>query len=269
MSYDYEASVWGRGTASLKISDPTSFRLKVSLSAFDGMPAGKSVLEIGCGAGQFIRAVHKNRPDLKCFGTDISKEALVIASKMNDGVTYSQQESARLPFADQTFAAVLIYDVLEHVEEPSKILSEAYRVLERGGVIYAFVPCEADRFSLWNLLRKFNLGKDLTKKHAGHINYFSRISLLKLFSENDLRIEKVKYSEHLLGQLLGIFAFFSMDRAARRTGGQINNETHFQNGKKNAIIRTLKAIVNSLVYIESELFSRVPSPNVHVIARKA
>ncbi|MSU75497.1 MAG: class I SAM-dependent methyltransferase [Candidatus Magasanikbacteria bacterium] len=278
MSFNYEQSIWGRGEASLRWSDPTAFRLKQSLQAIASLPAGAKVLEVGCGAGQFIRAIKKMRPEFECFGSDISREAITLAQQKNDGVEYFISEPYKLidetsPFVpllggEGNFDAVLVFDVLEHVDNPAALLQEIRRVLKPNGIFYAFVPCEGDWLSLWHLLEVLHLKKDLTKKHAGHIQYFSRRSLLKLFGQNYFLIQRLRYSEHLLGQKIGILAFWLMERATKKQGGkQINNETYFGE-QGSGLIRLIKKLVNGLVYIESTLFSLVPSPNVHVVAKK-
>lgn len=268
MTFDYEKSVWGRGDAELKWSSPTSFRLRQSLQALSNIPAGGRVLELGCGAGQFIRAVKKNRPELDCYGCDISQSAIDLAKKENDGISYDLNESAKMPYQDNFFDAVLIYDVLEHVDNVNAVLLEIKRVLKTGGIFYCFVPCEGDWLSYWNLLEKFRLKKDLTKKYAGHINYFSRDGLLQILESAGFKKIGMRYSEHILGQLIGILSFNLMDRAAKKKGvNQINNEQYFSeiNGKGVGII---KKLVNSLIYLESAVFSRVPSPNVHIVLKK-
>ncbi len=45
-----------------------------------------------------------------------------------------------LPFADNSFDSILCTSVLEHIEEPFKALSEAYRVLKSGGYGLFTVP---------------------------------------------------------------------------------------------------------------------------------
>lgn len=268
MTFDYEKSIWGGGEASLAWSSPASFRLRQSLKSLKGIDAGSKVLEVGCGAGQFIRAIKKIRPELICYGSDISQTALESAANIGGGVEYCLSESKRLPFPDNHFGAILIFDVLEHVEIPGMILDEARRVLKDGGVFYCFVPCESDFFSLWNFLDKFGLKKDLTKKYAGHINYFSRRSLCKLLESHGFKISSQRFSEHIIGQLVGVAAFIMMDRAAKRKGvDQLNNEQYFTglNGRGTSLI---KKIVNTLIYLESVIFSRIPSPNVHIIMRK-
>lgn len=287
MSFNYEQSIWGRGEASLRWSDPTAFRLRQSLVALEDLPSESKVMEIGCGAGQFIRAIKKYRPDLHCLGSDISETAIEVARKIERNrkldhviawkgeevsvppiVEYTLSSQNKLPYVDSSLNAVLIFDVLEHVENPPAIVKEVCRVLKPGGIFYAFVPCEGDVTSLWNWLNKISLKKDLTKKHAGHINYFSRKSLIKLFTELDFKIIKLRYSEHILGQMLGILAFYLMERATKRERlTQINNEAYFTRNDS-GILRKIKNIVNALVYFESWLLQKLPSPNMHAVLQK-
>lgn len=270
MSFDYEQSIWGRGEASLAWSDPAAFRLRQALRAIARLPAGSQILEVGCGAGQFIRAIKKLHPALSCFGSDISREAITLAQGKNDGVQYAVSEPYRLPYADNALDAVLVFDVLEHVDDPIALLQDIRRVLKRGGIFYAFVPCEGDWLSLWHLFDMLNLKKGLTQKHAGHVQFFSRKQLFALFTKEHFKIIKTYYSEPLVGQLLGIISFVLMDRAARRRGlAQINNESYFTGPmNENWFFKYVKRIVNGLVYFESAVLSRVPSPNVHITAIK-
>ncbi len=272
MSFDYNHSLWGAGTANLSWSSPTSFRLSQALHAIAPLQAGDTVLEIGSGLGQFIRAIKLARPELTCHGCDISEPAITAARGFGDGVIYTLNNEQSLPYPTASYNAVLIFDVLEHVPDPALLLNEVCRVLKPGGRLYAFVPCEGDSLSLWHWLEKLHLKKDLTKKYAGHIQYFSRVSLRKEIEQVGLKIRQIHYGEHLLGQLLGVLSFNLMHRAAKRQGvTQLNNEAYFaklEEKNSGGFLRLIKNIVNSLVNVESRIFYKVPSPNVHIIAEK-
>ena len=268
--FDYEKSIWGHGRASLNISAPTSFRLRQSLQSFSELKSGAKVLELGCGAGQFIRGIKAIRPELACYGCDISQSALEAAKQANDGVAYKLSMEKTLPYENGLFDAVLIFDVLEHVEDPDAILAEINRVMKINGGFYCFAPCEGDFLSLWHWVKKLaGEGRELTKKYAGHINYFSRRSLFDLVKKNNFNIARVRYSEHFFGQLLGIAIFIAMDRAVKKKKLiQINNETYFAKQKHSPLLKFLKNIINAAIYLESAVFSRVPSPNVHLVVKK-
>lgn len=268
--FDYEKSIWGRGVASLSSTDPAAFRLWRSLGWLKDLPAGSRVLEVGSGAGQFIRAFKKNRPEWECFGSDISAAALEEAKKMGDSVNYDLAKDGVLPYSDNYFSAVLIFDVLEHVDDPAMLLKEILRVLKPGGKFYCFVPCEGDKLSVWYWLKGFSGWGDLTHKYAGHINRWSRKVWLELFSKIGFKINKINYSEHFFGQMLGLAAFNLMNRASLKNGGnQINNETFFSNlSSDHGWFSFFKDRVNGLIFFESMIGRKIPSPNMHVLLEK-
>jgi len=263
MGFNYENSIWGSGTASLNCSDPTAFRLSMSSRS---LPKTGKVLEIGCGAGQFIRAIKKRRPELNCYGCDISESAIQKAKSFGDGVEYKLSQENFLPYEDSFFDTVLIYDVLEHVENPDEILKEVKRVLKSGCQFYMFVPCEGDLLSFWNFLRKIGIGKDLTRKYAGHINYFTRNGIYDILNKYEFDITSKRFSEHVIGQKLGILSFFLMDRYAKKNSlEQVNNEAYF----KKVRLGFLRGFINSVIYFESWVLQCLPSPNLHVISKKS
>lgn len=288
MPFNYEQSIWGQGTATLKWSDPASFRLRQCLKSFKKIPSGAKVLELGCGAGQFIRAIKKIRPEWNCYGCDISQTAIDAAKNTNDGVhpvklaaegghpalrgfngvNYDLSTADKLLYPNEYFDAVAFFDVLEHVADPAGLIAEIYRVLKPGGILYAFVPCEGDVLSLWHWLDKFGLKNDLTKKFAGHINYFSRAEVGDLLLANGFSVVRRRYSEHCLGQKVGIWSFFMMNRAVKKQGGgQINNEQYFARFNSRGA-SGLKKIGNTLINLESFIWQRLPSPNLHITAVK-
>ncbi|MDO8499449.1 MAG: class I SAM-dependent methyltransferase [bacterium] len=269
MPFDYEQSIWGGGDAEMRLSSPTWFRLKQALFALRVVSDNGKILEVGCGAGQFIRAVKHYRPLSECHGVDISVQAIALAKQKNDGVVYNLSTPETMPYADNSFDAVVVFDVLEHVGDPRGLLLEISRVLKPQGIFYCFVPCEGDRLSLWHWLDRLDIKRDLTRKYAGHINYFTRSEALSLLAKNNWQIRRVRFSEHLLGQLAGIAAFMLMDRNARRQGKtQINNESFFEEAKsKGGWIWHLAAyLANAAINLESFIFSVIPSPNLHITA---
>lgn len=271
MSFDYEKLIWGEDTARLSPVHPTTFRLRQGLEAVADLSPQSKVLEVGCGAGQFIRAIKNLRPDLSCYGSDISCTALEKARAQTDGVHYDESDAAKLPYADNFFDGVLVFDVLEHVSDPEKMISEIKRILKPGGKFYAFIPCEGDWLSFWWWLRKFSTFSKLTEKYAGHINRWSRAVWQEKFKQIGLEIFKQKYSEHFFGQLLGVVTFWLMDKKAQRTNDpNMNNEKFFQNqsGRKNIFLRIIKNFVNGLIFSESIILQKLPSPNWHVFLRK-
>jgi SAM-dependent methyltransferase len=72
-----------------------------------------------------------------------------------------------LSFPDNSIGAIGAFDVLEHLENPSHLLSEIYRVLEPGGIFICSVPAYQWLFSDFDI-------------SIGHFRRYSRKSLNKL-----------------------------------------------------------------------------------------
>ncbi len=112
-----------------------------------GLPGGPW-LDLGCGSGSFLAATAGDREGL--VGLDVAMRWLLVARKRLDeaglgsvGLVCGNAE--RIPFGDQTFAAVVAGDVIEHVADQAATLAEAYRALMPGGRLFLASP---NRFSL-------------------------------------------------------------------------------------------------------------------------
>ena len=95
-------------------------------------------LDLGCGSGSFLASRAAEGTDL--VGIDVAMRWLLVARKRLDEEGALARSSRlvcgnaeRLPFADQTFAAVIAGDVIEHVASQRDTLAESYRVLIPGG----------------------------------------------------------------------------------------------------------------------------------------
>ena len=101
-----------------------------------------AVLDFGCGAGHL--AGHLCEHGFDVTACDIAEKMIAaargeFASTNIDWVTLSP-EWIRLPFADQSFEAVVASSVLEYVEDVDLVFRELSRVLRDGGVLLFNVP---------------------------------------------------------------------------------------------------------------------------------
>lgn len=108
------------------------------------VPLGvKRVLEVGFGSGHAVEGLFKRFPDLEFYGTDISKEAVQRASARYKG-HFAVAELEELPWDGVKFDAILMLEVLEHVEAPRTfaVLRWLHSMLTDTGSLILSVPLE-------------------------------------------------------------------------------------------------------------------------------
>lgn len=97
----------------------------------------QDILEVGCGSGYAASLITAEGPR-SYTGLDIMPEQLAIARKRNlPNATFVQGSADDLSrFADRSFAAILDFCILHHVEGWRTFFDESRRVLRGGGSIY-------------------------------------------------------------------------------------------------------------------------------------
>lgn len=112
------------------------------------LPPGSLVLDIGCGGGWTSEWLA--RWGYRVISLDIGFEYMAIAcerameSNLESWHTI-QGDGENLPFADNTFDAVLYFASLHHMPAPHQSLAETYRILRPGGWVGASEPGNPQR----------------------------------------------------------------------------------------------------------------------------
>jgi SAM-dependent methyltransferase len=103
---------------------------------------GRTILDVGCGLGTYVRAFHRYTP--KAHGVDLDAEKVVEAGRELPHI--AQASAEELPYRDGTFDVVLSHEVIEHVHDDRQAIAEAVRVLRSpgtgamGGRLVIFAP---------------------------------------------------------------------------------------------------------------------------------
>jgi SAM-dependent methyltransferase len=109
--------------------------IKHLISKFSIRP-NSSVLELGCGRGEFLNEFLNNQ--MQVCGVDLSNSVTKYFPKIDTKVVDLTKDI--LPFNDNSFDVVYSKSFVEHFYFPEKIFEEAYRVLKKGGVIITLTP---------------------------------------------------------------------------------------------------------------------------------
>lgn len=147
----------------------------------------KTVLDAGCGEGFTMDKLAKFGIGEKIEGVEHSRDAIQLGKKLFPNLTFKEGSAYDMPYENNSFDLVVCTEVLEHLEEPAKVLKEAMRVSRK--YILISVPNEPF-FMLGNFIR----GKNLSKlgNDPGHINHWTVISFLDFLKKNGLIIKTLK-----------------------------------------------------------------------------
>ena len=102
--------------------------------------AGARVLDIGCGIGAYVTQFAAC--GARAFGVDVEFDRVrhPIGSGLAPALALAQSVSEALPFASDTFDMALLHEVIEHVQDDRRTVSEALRVVRPGGRVIIFAP---------------------------------------------------------------------------------------------------------------------------------
>lgn len=146
-------------------------------------PAGRLVLDIGCGTG--VNSERVAAAGHSVVGVDLSREAIgKYHARRFDGLVCDIE--AGLPFAAGTFDAALWSEVIEHIVNPEVALREIRRVLRPGGELVLSTPNSA----FWLYRVAAVVGRTVSElQHPKHLHFFSRRGLLALLRTEGFEIE--------------------------------------------------------------------------------
>jgi len=109
--------------------------------------ADKFVLDLCCGTGWMTYEISKISK--RVIGVDYSDDAIKTAMNkyLYDNITYKKMNALDLTFVSNHFETVVSMEAIEHFsKEDGKIfISEAYRVLKKGGIFVGSTPETEDR----------------------------------------------------------------------------------------------------------------------------
>lgn len=115
---------------------------------------GKKLLEVGAGVGAML-VIARSEYGIDAYGIEPSSDEFYsfesISSRLIEEYNLPKDimvnsTAEKLPFEDNSFDLIYSTNVLEHVKDPKKVLSESVRVLKPGGYLQFVIP---NYFSFW------------------------------------------------------------------------------------------------------------------------
>jgi SAM-dependent methyltransferase len=125
--------------------------------------AGRKILDFGCATGGYCLALAEL--GFTCTGVDVN--AAYVERARERGVDVHLTEAGGLlPFAESAFDTVLLFEVLEHVENYEHVLREARRVARKNVLITVPNCARLEQLQAAGVVFDHTLDQD-------HVNFFT------------------------------------------------------------------------------------------------
>jgi SAM-dependent methyltransferase len=124
------------------------------------------IMEVGCSSGYFLGDLVAELPRAVILGADYTLGTLEILGKILPQIPLFQFDLTDCPLPDNSLDAVVILNVLEHIERDDLAISQVHRVLRAGGIIVCEVPAGPSLYDRYDRallhFRRYSM-KTLTK----------------------------------------------------------------------------------------------------------
>lgn len=197
--------------------------------------AGRSILDLGCGIGTYVRMFRRFSDDV--HGVDVDPDRVARASESLPNIQVGFGE--RLPFPDERFDVVFLNEVIEHVDDDRRTTAECVRVLRPGGAVVMYAPNRLFPFETHGVYlgRRYVFGNipligylpdAIRDRFAPHVRAYRHRGIEALFDGLPVTIETHGYvfpgfdnfaaRSRLLGSLLRAVFYTAERTPARRLG---------------------------------------------------
>lgn len=239
---------------------------------------GDRVLDIGCGNGYYLYLLSNLGVKLDLTGVDNDRNALKSADKLlnKKNVKTVIGDATKLPFRNFRFDKVLISEVIEHIGDEKKALSEISRVLKPKGLLI-LTTCNNDYPFFWdpiNWILQHFFNTHIKKGFwAGiwnqHIRLYKIGRLKKIITDGGFHIEKIQpltfwcipFNHYLINFMARLFY---SKKLPKKISVGINK---FGTGDQTTITRLIFWIVNRIDFL-NDLFPQKTGVSIFVKATR-
>lgn len=143
------------------------------------------VLIIGCGSQDDMSIVND---ECEGVGIDISEETVKKSKERYPRFEYFVADATNLPFPENSFDYVICSEVIEHIPEDEKALSEVKRVLKNNGIFIVTTPNWLSWYGLARKIAEKLFKKPFTAGDQPTDNWSTPFSLRKKLTKYSFKV---------------------------------------------------------------------------------
>jgi GT2 family glycosyltransferase len=138
----------------------------------------EKVLEVGGGRSGLTSLLY---PNAQIVNIDLNGEYASAPCNRRSSVRFICGDATDLPFENESFDGLTMFDLLEHVPDDHEAVREAFRVLRPGGFLLVSTPNEHWRFPYYRFMKAFCPPEEKLFAEWGHVRRgYSRAELDEL-----------------------------------------------------------------------------------------
>ncbi len=139
------------------------------------------ILEVGCSSGFLLCQIAENLENAMAIGSDVVRGPLEKLASTCPHFPLFQFDLVRCPFPDSCVDAVVLLNVLEHIEDDDAALRQVYRILKPGGVAVIEAPAGPHLYDVYDKslrhFRRYALSVLLRKVREANLQVVERSHL--------------------------------------------------------------------------------------------
>lgn len=150
-----------------------------------------TLLQVGCNAGQNIKALYEIYPNAEYYGVDILSTAIIQARENCPQAHFYIMDIEEALLSGE-YDYILCPDILEHLSNPKEVLNNLIKLLKPDGYIFANIP----NLMNWSVMANLILFGNFSYTKTGlldqdHKHFFTLNEIEKIFKENNLIIDEI------------------------------------------------------------------------------
>ena len=220
------------------LSPITIKRYNELLDEFQKFKKNGKILDVGCGIGYFLEIAKKR--GWTVYGTEYTEKAIKICK--SKGIKMQKGKLNPDNYNIEEFDIITSFEVLEHINNPIEEITNFYKILRKGGLVYLTTP-NFNSISRYYLKTDYNI---IT--YPEHLCYYTPKTLKNLFKKTNYTVFKLKTTGISLTRIKTSKGLSNQTFISEKSDDEILRKKI----EKNLTLKIIKQIINFFLSVSGK-----------------